>query len=303
MHCIVLSSPSGDESWKIHRSVEVLSYHQREKCVRILIWLIAENLLEHDNSFKMLHRGNVVCKSVNAWPLPLHKDEKVCETGQGVLQKLYGKGFEESSGGVLWTKELTPFDSWCDQVTPLRVNIPADLSVEVESMWTDSSIASHECEYRPFTVWNVGSLAARTINLVSFHLEFAGTTYEKLLGQDSSFTIDGPNRLLSRIMKYDLLSLNSKDRQAYAEHASDFLNTETRLKADSYDVVILGTPISDGVKVQDDESRNGIYSAPHQVSDNALRFLTTNQSFTVSLRYVCNNILTHGRDHALRHAL
>ena len=293
MHCIVLSSSTGEANWRIHRSVEVLAYHRQQELVRALVWLVAENLSNHDEYLRMLHRGNVVCKPDKAWPPPRHSDEPVEQSSPGALQALYGEGFDSSSAGdIQWIKELTPWDSWLEFATPPAICAPANLDATVESALADlpDSKPSVNGEYRPFTVWNVGPFPARQTSLVAFHLEFGGATYSKLVGTNSLFTIDGPRRLLSRIMNYDLLSVQDRTRrQAYQNQIGKFLDPATRLSADGYDVVILRPAVSDGVEVLENECRNGIYAAPRQAPAIAHRFLTTNQSFTITLRYSFDN--------------
>lgn len=303
MHCIVMSSPRGRRAWNIHRSIELLAYHRGERIVRILFVLLAENkLADGANILRIMHRGSVRCTLAEPWPLPCHPDEETSRS-IGILEQLYGKAFEESGGHILYKNALSPCDTWHQDSEPREVLLwprcehsatDGDGSghIEVERPQTDFA------RYVPFTTWSCGPFSEEKLYLISFHLEFAGETYDTLVEREPTFSVDGPERLLSRIRYDDLANVPAKHREGWVSRWADFDAPATRVPSDSYDVLIMEPPLADQVTINDECCTTGIYQAPMQPGDSAVRFVTTDDFFTLPMSYAHEHTESKKSSHA-----
>jgi hypothetical protein len=309
MHCIVLSSPKGSGTWRIHRSVEILGYHHAERRVSILFALLAENLLEGlPNSLRFLHRGKLDCHVVSAWPLPKHPDEK--PSAEGVLSNVYGHLFQMADGRVLGVTKLTAWDSEEPLTSEERVPIlnwaetPGLLPAgEQRHRWPPDPPPPDASGHVPFTTWTLSPFNEKGFYLVSFELQFEGATYARLLhAHPVVFTVDGPERLLGRIEYEDMVEVGRAEVDSWLQRLGDFKDSSKRPPCLSYDVIILGPKYGDEVRRAEHYCANGIYLAPRQPSVGAERFLTADQFFTLPLEYKIQDPLREERaaqhDHA-----
>jgi hypothetical protein len=279
MHCFVLCSPGGRQGWDIHRSVEVLAYHpEDEQHVDILLLLLARSTVR-GNSLRLLHRGTVECRPVPAWPLPRHESES---EDSHILQELYGSLFDGEADPSL-SRDLTPWDSWMDVVAE-----PVQTS---GFKFSPDCVRSREVEPAPFTSWTVRGLDVGW-HLFAFQLRFAGATYDELL-QGGAFSVDGPERILSRIEYGTFAAMTEADRQPWRESLAEFLDPNHRLDCTSYDIVLLTEPPAVPVLQAPELCANGIYLAPMQPTG-AQRYLTTDPNFTLPLRF--DRFESTGRD-------
>jgi len=283
MHCVLLNSPCGDAYWRLHRSVEVLGYHDTE--VRILLALYLENLAPAgvENYLGMMHRGHVECAIVPAWPLPQHPDEpqsrhsaKTC-----VLRQLYGAAFFEDSRGLFQRKGLTKWDAW-HSVDERRV-IPEKDSWKLKR--TSECLHAETGAWVPFTTWRLGPFTESTFYLVTCVLRFAGETYHELVDQRDNFTVDGPSRLLTRIKYEDLFRLPREDREKWIRQIEPF-DSARLLLSDEYDVIILAPPLANEVHAY---SKIGISLARlqpvHEGRHLGDRFITSDPGFSMIVKY------------------
>ena len=300
MHCIVLNSPDGlfdgKPRWQIWRSVEILGYHHAKKEVHILFGLFIENLVSDTSFLGVLHRGEVECRLLQPWPFPLHVDEERNEVVPRALAHFYGKGFEEREGRVYHVGSLTPWGEWRDvprdkreEVIPWPTEDCPDLAFG-QVLPPDCKIPRPKFCAPPFTTWKLGPFPRRALYLVAFSLVFRGETYTDLVERGSTFSVDGPNRLLAAIKYRDLFNLPAEEKTAWDQALYDFESRDKRLVSDSYDVVILGSGLADDVTVaKDTECSNGIYHAPRDASQEVdtsgcyQRFVTTDDDFTLPL--------------------
>jgi hypothetical protein len=291
MLCILLNSPQGAGTWRMRRSVEVLAFHEAKEEVEILFGLYVENRLASGtpNFLGIMHRGNVECFLQPAWPLPLHPAEARNRLSKGVFQEIYGDLFRDIGGRPRQVSTLTAWDGelFLDaekQVEPI-VWPPEELrrGEKTEFGWP---FPSEGCSkplgrYIPFTTWKLGPFIEATSYLITFVLRITGETYRKLVDRDNEFTVDGPERLLSRITYDDLYRLPQEERALWHERLERF-RSSLLLMGEGYDVIILHAPYSDAV-----EPLNGslaIGQAPKQ-PPHADRFVTANQGFSMALRY------------------
>lgn len=298
MHCVLLSSPFGAQSWHMRRSVEMLGYHKEEMVVRALVTVGLENRLEGTPNFlRILHRGKVNAYLRPAWKLPAHPDELAhweragtpadSPARQTVLNKLYRAAFDDTN--VLCQKlKLTGWDEYQRiepvPVMPCKPNLSLEQITPTERGWSmlPEFCSSNEAHI-PFTIWTLGPFTEPGLHLIAFELEFSAETYRELVKGDE-FTVDGPQRLVARIKQDDLSRLPEPKRGCWQERLAPF---ETgHLVGESYDVIILRPPFADLV-----ESLGGcgIALAPLQpmckgtaVGD---RFMTVDQAFTMAFRY------------------
>jgi hypothetical protein len=280
MHCVVLSSPT-TSSWHIKRSVEVLAYHLDEKRVSILLLLLAQNHKEGE-PLTLLHRGNISCVAVPAWPLPLHENEEA-DSRAGVLAAIYADFFRETPEGLYKEKDLSAWDSEIRLRPGTRESVWAsDQSGPLPSVFGDTS----PCEWVPFTTWSVKP-GRSGWNLFAFRLSFEGETFSRLLPRERVFTVDGPDRLLERIEYEDFARLSENERALWCKrlHSTVGDSKQKRLHCESYDLVLLGQPFADDVQVNSYHCSTGVYPAPIQPRGfpGTRRFLTNDPLFTLPL--------------------
>jgi hypothetical protein len=300
MHCIVLSAPLGRHTWELRRSIEVIGYHRKEEEVRILLLLYAENKLpieEGENCLWMMHRGNLECCWKPSWPLPLHRDEEdACVLpNSSILMRLYGEAFDEKRSEdserqkhLFRVNRLSQWDSW-EKVESEIVHrwqpscglpMAADRSGEI-FMAPQFPVPTLE-EDVPFTSWRIGNFTEPGLFLITFALRFSGETYKRLVSQQPQFTVDGPQRLLTRT-KYEVL--NREDREIWSEQLALF-EREPVLPTRGYDVIVLNPPFADEIETF---APSGMAQAPRQPeSSDALlgnRFITLNHEFTMLAQY------------------
>jgi len=276
MHCMVLSAPGGSGMWTVKRSVEVLAYHLKERRVSILFLLLAESF-EEKNALSILHRGNVTCKVLPSWPLPLHPDEHG-HPSKGVLQSIYGSFFREYNGRLSRSAELCPSDE------EVGASAGEAVCTQPPSLQTPILAQAEGTGWIPFTKWTL-AIENKGWHLLAFHFSFNGETYDRLLPRHEVFTVDGPERLLSRIEHDDMSRLTQAERKPWIAELREFAALERRLSCASYDLVILGRPFADDVAVAATHCATGVYPAPRQPQgyQNVQRFLTTNPFFTLPL--------------------
>jgi hypothetical protein len=297
MHCIVLGAPRGKDSWELRRSIELLGFHRENEEVRILFLLYGKNKLpieEGENCLLMMHRGDVQCWWQPSWPLPLHWDEEDAgiEPDCSILMKLYGEAFElgsEHPKHLSRVNRLSQWDSWED-VEPevvhrwqpscgVTVGRNVDEKIFVPPHFPVLSLD----EDVPFTSWKIGNFTKPGLFLMTFALKFSGESYRRLVTQQSQFTIDGPERLLTRT-KYEVL--NREDRDIWTEQLSLF-EREPVLSERGYDVILLGSPLADRIETI---APSGMAQAPRQAESNgeplAKRFITLSHDFTMLAQYI-----------------
>lgn len=284
MHCIVLSAPRGRDTWKLRRSVEIIGYHRDREEVEILFLLYAENKLpveEGENCLCMMHRGNVECRWKPSWPLPYHRDEETAgrRDGVSIAASLYEPAFELQYGELSRVRTLRPWDSW-ETITPHVVHRwhAASDKRKLDPQGPRRPLD----EYIPFTSWEIGNFTEPGLYLMSFALRFKGETYKRLVGRQPQFTIDGPERLLTRA-KYEIL--NREDREVWSEKLALF-ERGTVFSEKGYDVIILNPPLADKI---DTFTPSGMAQAPLQPKSGGrllgTRFITLSHEFTIRGQY------------------
>jgi hypothetical protein len=284
MQCIALSAPQGKDSWHIHRSVETLAYHRSVPRVEILFVFLAENLLAN-NSIDLLHRDRVRCRIVPSWPLPRHEDER-SDTETAVLQQVYGGLFREENACLWQTGRLTPWDE-AQEVKPavlVRDWANAERLLSGSECWKlwDAQYPDNG-KTQPFTCWRLCPFTERGHYLIAFRLSVEWSHYKRFPSPDSVFTVDGPDRLLRRILYEDIAGVPDAERDTWVSRLAPFENETKRLHPDNYDVILLRSSSVDVVERIADYGTTGIYEAPQQPNSNGTRFITSKPSFTLPL--------------------
>jgi hypothetical protein len=282
MHCIVVSAPLGDDTWRIRRSVEIIGYHQAERRARILIGMYLENrkCLGTENYFDVLHRGPVHCTLSPAWPPPQHADERMAGVTTCLLRELYEEAFEEDSGRLFQVKALTAWDEWRKIDHTSVVSVGEATGVRCDEI-CPSTRTDTLCDYVPFTTWRLGPFRERCSYLVVLEMQFDGHTYDDLLGRGTEFTVDGPTRVLARIREEDFARLPPNELENWTNRLDAF-EKGLLLQGEGYDVVILAPPLADELQLC---RWSGVSPAPIQPS-NGRRFLTANEEFSIAFRNV-----------------
>jgi hypothetical protein len=277
MHCISVSSPSGQATWRIRQSVEVLGYHRKERRVSILFLLLALNTLrDAPNDLRVLHRGRVRCTQVPAWPVPSHADES---DAVNALSSVYGSLFTVQNGDVVCSNSLTTENSGehAQRVIPVhRQAVRTPLAPDFEPPAGDG--------YVPFTTWTV-HVEHEGLYLAAFELEFSGETYDHLLASDQPFTIDGPDRLLARIEYIDLASLIPDERGLWTERLAPFTDLAQRVPCEKYDIIVLSPPYADQTRKVTGYSANGIYEVFTPALCGGTLYSTLDSTFTLPLQF------------------
>jgi hypothetical protein len=291
MHCILLR---GDTScWELRRSVEVLAYHRKRREVSILAVISVNKLRSDEKHLYMLHRGNVQCSMVRSGRAARHPDE-VKRGGDAIWWSVYKQEFEgaassiSESGGVLTRiKERNSWDSFfpaegaaaSKSITHLwPSSIPADPVIKPLHGDDDSGRGF----VAPFTEWELGPFTSAGEFLITVAMKFEGATYRRLLGDEGSFTVDGPRRVLDAIEYLDLVNLKSEERPKWEQRLQPY---RSFLPAKyGYDVILLDPPCeADRIAVK---GMSKIVDAPYQPErDGGRRFVSASPSFQLVLEY------------------
>lgn len=290
MHCVLLH---GDRGWELRRSIEVLGYYQSKREVVILKVLSVKaspDLKPSRRVLRMMHRGNVECFGVQCGPSASHPYETTTPSGESVWWSVYRKGFEdtefhEKPGKLIRVKELSAWDTWYDE--PRETNLwpesvtPSQDPFDPSRLIKPDTSTAPPAQYVPFTAWTLGPFKNNGEYLITLLLRFTGATYERLLGDGSRFSVDGPNRLLDAVEFSDLPSVAADELPSWQEQFTPF---RSYLAANlGYDVILLNPPGADCVTVQ---ASSGIMPGPFQPSaDRARRFITAHRSFQLVLGY------------------
>jgi hypothetical protein len=284
MHCFAISAPNGRDTWELRRSIEVIGYHRYREEVQILFLLYGENKCK-DNCLRMMHRGNVECCWLPSWPLPRHPSEKPTsvEETPSILGNLYGEAFELVDGGLFRVKTLLPWDSW-ETIKPRIVHPwrPSSGSPRMAGASEDMLISPEFPhprldEYVPFTSWRIGNFMEPGLFLMTFAMRFSGETYRRLVGRQTQFTVDGPQRVLTRT-KYEVL--NREDHKVWTKRLALF-ESESVFSDKGYDIIVLNRSLADEVETF---APSGMVQAPRQ-PENGSRFITLSHEFTMWVRY------------------
>ena len=278
----------------MRRSVEVLGFHKEQREVRILLGLYVENRFQsgHENFLGMMHRGNVECFVRPAWPFPEHPDEHAAKSDgrlggnvDGVLAQVYGQNFQERDGKIYQVNTMTAWDNYVPILNaeqPIRWSPFSDYGPgEWGLPWSPDVEAPPLDQWVPFTTWTLGPFTEAASYLITVMLRISGQTYSTLVAREPEFTVDGPERLLSRINYEDLICLRDHERSPWKKRLAPFENSHLLL-GEGYDVIVLHSPLAD--KVQSLGGGIGITPAPRQPSTGD-RYVTANQAFCMTLRY------------------
>jgi hypothetical protein len=284
MQCLVWSSPRKDD-WELAQSVEILSYLDDERKVNILYLLLAKKKGDDPNTLGFIHRGRTKCRLLQPWPIQRHPNEKT--ESYPILQKLYGKYFEDrgvGNGGDLVIKKIRiNSDQWEDLDKP-EVVIPypiGDLSSSIEMI----KPRDQGYEHIPFSEGTLKGFEKSGYYLLCISFSFCGETYDRLIRESDPFTVDGPSRLLSRIKYYDLARIPSEDRKYWDEHLQPYEDPSKSLPCRFYDIILLNNSETSNVKVMDEYTSNGIYRVFNHPKFEGLYYLTVDQAFTLPLAF------------------
>jgi len=138
-------------------------------------------------------------------------------------------------------------------------------------------------DFAPFTSWRIGPFRKKGPVLMSLEIKLVGESYRELVAQGRTFSIDGPERLLSRI-KYSYIPCLAKEQQClWKKECNKFRNYFNT--GQSYDIVLLGKNFADEVKILE---KSGVTEAPLQLSskDIGMRYITDDSNFTMTLKYI-----------------
>jgi len=287
MHCILFR---GDpDVWELRRSVEVLAYHRERQEVSILAVASVQKLKAGPKHLYMLHRGNVECSKVKSGRAARHPDE-VNREGDTIWWSVYKKEFEVSaasiveSGGILTrTKERTCLDSFVPAADEIIKSTTRLWPAEVSGNPVIAPCPRGDGPDVPFTEWPLGPFDPTGEILITVGLTFSGATYRRLLGDDESFTIDGPQRVLDAIESIDLINLPPQSRSSWEKLLQPY---KTFLPAKyGYDVILLSHPCkADNIEIK---GLSRIIIAPYQPEPRGagLRFVSGSANFQLVLGY------------------
>jgi hypothetical protein len=281
--CVVVSAPNGNSnSWVMRRSVEVLSFHRADKEVRVLLGLFVQNK-KSNNVLGIMHQSNVDLLVHPAWPFPRHPDER--GRRHGILDELYGGLFREDRGRLYQTHTLTAWDENL-KIAEQEVRAWAPYGRTIKRIEPDISVGPHT--YVPFTTWTLGPFPEVCSYLITFELQIKGPAYQYLVAPERSFTVDGPERLLSTFRYGELPRVHSRHRDQWRKSLDTF-EKHKLLIGEGYDIVVLRPPLGDAIEFF--RGGMGIAPASIQPSDEvALRFTTVDQSFSIGLRYASSDV-------------
>jgi hypothetical protein len=155
-------------------------------------------------------------------------------------------------------------------------------------------ILKNEQEFSPYTTWCLGPFAKEGLFLVAFRIWFQGESYMKLVEQKSSFTVDGPSRLLCTIQDGYIPQFFEEKQQSFDMNLKWFANFLDF--SGSYDVITLENHETGAVKVIPDmDASHMITTAPIQPNElfGAKRYITGHPRFKLTLQYAPHKVTSH----------
>jgi hypothetical protein len=294
--CILINGD--DDIFRVRRVVEMIGFHRREERVRILIAIYVQKIRETPSDLHILHEGNVQCSAVPAWPFQKHPDEFLANHQKSMFSYIYEAAFKKEEGVVKQVQGLTAYDSWLPLSKHESVNFWPSLDAfdskrsipvqRVESVHaTRPPMDCPETDFVPFSIWRLGPLKEMGPYLIALNLEFSGETFDRLVGSQSTFAVEGPRRLLQSLQFCTLAKL---PRQVAAEWEHKLNPFSHYLPAgEGYDVILLGPPFADPVEPQ---CLAGMMQAPVQIKtegrnpfSKVRRFITGNLDFFLNLKF------------------
>jgi hypothetical protein len=262
----------------------MLAFHRRQKRVEILFALYLEN--RRRNSYlHILHPGNTEYELIRRpWPLPAHLREG--DAKPNILESIYGGAFQldGQDGSLHQTNGLTAWDSLFAYAGKRAVAVwpdrdPEPASGHMTRIFPDGG--QDEKGFVPFSEFRLGPFTRVGPVLIGFRLWFEGESYLRLLGNRSTFTVDGPESLMIRLKREHFGALAESDREKWEKRIRLF--EEYVGFGESYDVIVLGRPLASAVTCT---WRNGIVKAPIQPTTNvAERYITAYPRFVLALEY------------------
>ena len=292
MHCVLIS---GDPtSITIRRSVEVLGYQSKRKEVVILFAVPGRSVRSLNRS--VLHRGNV-----DLWFALLAaastslrgRGDRDARDRECVLNRVYGSFFQEAEDRALnlhaglgfGDREYSVDTSTpVERFTPPFIDPPALTSMELEDRIRPLGDFVPSDKYIPFTVWNIGPFRGSGSRILSFLMRISGSNYDALVGREDYFTIDGPERLLSRIIHGDLTTQAFRLDRSLPDRILPF--KASMLFSAAYDVIVLGRPLASQTTVH---MLNGAENGQIQPDQHHRRFITQTPHFSITLRFEESN--------------
>jgi hypothetical protein len=292
MLCIIAREVGEKDSWKGRRAGETVGFHRDIEEAHVLATLYLENKLEDDlpNYIELLHPGNVEGKLAKDVLLSDHPDEKEKGLENNVLRSLYGEAFDIEQNGesiekVSQIKALSGWDTWYELEKPQLVNWAGDKrTADNPPCLERKSIGFSETYdgFTPFTVWKIGPFTKKGPVLISLEIKLGGESYRELVTRDRTFSIDGPEHLLSRI-EYSYIPRLDKEEQCLWKKELNKFRKYIGV-GQSYDIVLLGKTFADEVETLE---KSGITEATLQLDskDIGTRYVTDDPNFAMSLRY------------------
>ncbi len=293
--CIIAREVCGKDTWKGRRSGETIGYHQGDEEVHILTTLYLENQLNDDekNYVELLHPGNVTAELIKDEILPCHRDETARGVQESILYSLYSPAFDIKRDGksiklVSQIKALSAWDTWCQMKEPTKVNWAGDKRTlndppRLETVKMDPLEVEVHDGFTPFTAWKIGPFTKNGPVLMSVEIKLTGESYRELVTRYRTFSIDGPEHLLSRIEYTYIPRLDKEKRCVWEKKLNDF---RTYISAgQSYDIVLLGRDFADEVEVLDKSSATEA-SLQLGSKDKGVRYITDDPNFSLTLKYV-----------------
>lgn len=284
MMCITLRGKSGNDKWQGSRSVEILGYHDNKQRVEILFTLYLKNLSEdgEPNFLEFLHPGNTLCASAKSWPVERHPDEP--EGKPYIIESVYGKAFKTEKNKLYQMRGLSAWDSWYDNYGREPVVIWPDQEKHLRKRNFIKRVfpSPRSNDFIPFTIFELGPFTTEGPVLIAFKLWFGGETYSRLVGRNETFTVDGPEALLLRIERDYIRNLKPVEQKEWIDRLEPFRNYISM--DESYDIIVVNSGLADNIECV---RKSGIMRAPIQPASDkkALRYITANPRFALSLRY------------------
>jgi hypothetical protein len=289
MLCIIVRSALQKTDWRGRKMGETLGFHFKKKTVNVQTTFYLSNNLpdSEENYLYILHPGNVDFELITDTPFPPHRDEK----DYNLLESLYSQSckYDPVTKKLIQVRALSSWDDWQDYSKEEfeRVNWPGDLEnkppIVARKSFPDENLISIN-KFSPFSICKVGPFTKNGAVLFSLNIRLNMESFIELVDRGATFTIDGPQRMLSRIKHCYIPKIDDSDfRNVCINELSKF---EDFLKAAAgYDIVVLGEKFAD-LPVEIDKSyiEEALIQLPRR--DYGVRYITNNCNFTMEL---CRN--------------
>jgi len=266
--CIVCIKKSPkDDDLKIIQIVEGMAHHRNEQRVEMPILMVVHNPHDKPLEMRVVHRAFVEVSLKRFYPSenPQPRDswerrDPKKKPLMDVLRDLYAgrlRGIQGNPEAALFHQRVNFLGSK-QEANMLSLKGPDDCFADKdernlepefdrEVLWDQQPIDSSGKKREPsYCSYLLPAIAARKTELFVLWLTLKGTSYQRLIGDSGTFTVDSDARLLRQIRAFDLKNASVDGKKTYKKYIEP---EGSILTPTAYDIVVFQGKLGDSIVV------------------------------------------------------